>query len=637
MSNFDVVPAIANALGDERSQPSHVESRLRLVKVYMLLNRVPEAMRLLMATRAMAERYQIEDLASSTLMAHVEEEFAEVALQQGDRAAAIAALRSARGRLARAGVVERSSSLGRRRVPFDSRLLSVSAKLLALIGQIESSPLRDPKAIQEVLEIAADFGASRADLNAQQASRSVDPAAGDLTELLRREGLLVDELIDLRGLLASQVTRPGETGDAGRDLLQARMREVIAELHTLKQRLGQSVDGASAALARFQGRPSALIPNDAAHWQWVLHPAGNTVVCVTSEGLWLARLDADVAPLRQSVATLVDSLTAAARSSPDKMPAYPVALASQVYAALFGSVAHRLPPAMHWIISPPPIFDRLPWGALVPGAASSAKRGTEWLNDRFAITVTPSLTAWIQLQDRAATRARMAFLGIGDPLGSGAVGPASLGKRGTYVASISPAAPIVVAAQSSFGRELRSAARLFPRDSSNLLKGKDATKRMLQQTDLADYRIVLFSTHGFLSGSVLRSLGPSLQLTKGSGDARDQFLSSAEIARFKLDADVVVLSACDTSASDGFVDTEGFSGLTSAFLLAGARTVVATLWPVETTSAETLTVEALGAYVRNSGQSFAYALRTAALAKAHGADGRYRHPYYWSGFIAVGR
>ena len=105
----------------------------------------------------------------------------------------------------------------------------------------------------------------------------------------------------------------------------------------------------------------------------------------------------------------------------------------------------------------------------------------------------------------------------------------------------------------------------------------------------------------------------------------------------RLDADVVFLSACDTSASDGSRDAEGFSGLTSAFLLAGARSVVATLWPVETDATSTFVQVAMRAYERDPNRPFSFSLQEAALAVMTSSISEWRHPAFWSPFVVVGR
>jgi CHAT domain-containing protein len=104
-----------------------------------------------------------------------------------------------------------------------------------------------------------------------------------------------------------------------------------------------------------------------------------------------------------------------------------------------------------------------------------------------------------------------------------------------------------------------------------------------------------------------------------------------------LSADIVVLSACDTSGSDGHMDSEGFSGLTSAFLFAGARNVVATLWPVETQATKFLTTRMLKHYVSGAEPGAAFALRRATLELIRSADGRRAHPAFWSAFVVVGQ
>ena len=176
---------------------------------------------------------------------------------------------------------------------------------------------------------------------------------------------------------------------------------------------------------------------------------------------------------------------------------------------------------------------------------------------------------------------------------------------------------------------------MYGQERRTVLKDKAATKAALLSLTLSNYRVLLFSTHGHMAGAISRSIGPSLEL---SGTRIDQrFLAADEIARLSLDANLVVLSACDTSASDGQLDAEGFSGLTSAFLLAGARTVVASLWPVETESALRLTTHMMRTIQRDPSRAVAWAVRDAMLDAIGSPVLALRHPGFWAAFVVVGQ
>ena len=91
--------------------------------------------------------------------------------------------------------------------------------------------------------------------------------------------------------------------------------------------------------------------------------------------------------------------------------------------------------------------------------------------------------------------------------------------------------------------------------------------------DLSDYRVLAFATHGLVSGE-LSGLGePALVFTppETGTEADDGLLTASEIATLKLDADWVILSACNTAAADGTPGAEGLSGMAKAFFYAAGR------------------------------------------------------------------
>ena len=105
------------------------------------------------------------------------------------------------------------------------------------------------------------------------------------------------------------------------------------------------------------------------------------------------------------------------------------------------------------------------------------------------------------------------------------------------------------------------------------------------------------------------------------------------ILRLKLNADLVTLSACRTGLGK-LVNGEGVLGLTRAFLYAGTRSVLASLWNVN----DTATAQLMTAFYRNlkRGLSKDEALRQAKLELLHGKQPSWRHPYFWASFVLIG-
>ena len=119
-----------------------------------------------------------------------------------------------------------------------------------------------------------------------------------------------------------------------------------------------------------------------------------------------------------------------------------------------------------------------------------------------------------------------------------------------------------------------------------LYLGKAANEQNVETLDLSHYRIVAFATHGLIPGDLDGLTQPALALTAPdiAGIKGDGLLTMEKILALKLDADWVVLSACNTAAGAG-AGAEAASGLGSAFFYAGTRALLVTNWSVQSTSA----------------------------------------------------
>jgi len=154
---------------------------------------------------------------------------------------------------------------------------------------------------------------------------------------------------------------------------------------------------------------------------------------------------------------------------------------------------------------------------------------------------------------------------------------------------------------------------------------------------LANYRILHFATHGAMAGEVTGSAEPGLILTppKTGSETDDGYLSASEITTLKLNADWVILSACNTAAG-GADGAEALSGLARAFFYAGARALLVSHWAVASDPTVQLITGAFEASNRSPDIGRAEALRESMIAMIEGKDKRLAHPEYWSPFILVG-
>ena len=173
--------------------------------------------------------------------------------------------------------------------------------------------------------------------------------------------------------------------------------------------------------------------------------------------------------------------------------------------------------------------------------------------------------------------------------------------------------------------------------------GAEASEKRVKTTDLSNRRIVVFATHGLVPGDLDGLSQPALALATPEDGGEDGLLTLSEIMGLRLNADLVVLSACNTAAGDG-AGAEAISGLARGFLYAGARALLVSGWPVETTSARLLTTK-LFERQKKENTTWPEALRRASLTLAEEGvyrlkDGRaafsYAHPLFWAPFFIVG-
>src|SRR5262249_28607766 len=134
--------------------------------------------------------------------------------------------------------------------------------------------------------------------------------------------------------------------------------------------------------------------------------------------------------------------------------------------------------------------------------------------------------------------------------------------------------------------ELKAIAKRLNVPDSDIHLGSSATETAVKSAALADYRIVYFATHGLVAGEIEGLGEPALVLSlpRAPSPADDGLLTAGEVAQLKLDADWVVLSACNTAAGDK-PGAEALSGLARAFFYAGARALLVSHWPVNSKAA----------------------------------------------------
>ena len=188
--------------------------------------------------------------------------------------------------------------------------------------------------------------------------------------------------------------------------------------------------------------------------------------------------------------------------------------------------------------------------------------------------------------------------------------------------------------------ELCTVARNLKADASEVLLGAGATEHKVKALSasgaLANYRIVHFATHGALAGQINGASEPGLILSPPveATEDDDGYLSASEIAGLKLDADWVILSACNTAAG-GAKGAEALSGLARAFFYAQARAMLVSHWAVNSDVTVKLITGAVSRLAADKTMGRAEAMRQAMLALIDNG-GPEAHPAYWAPFVVVG-
>jgi CHAT domain-containing protein len=370
-----------------------------------------------------------------------------------------------------------------------------------------------------------------------------------------------------------------------------------------------------------------------------------------SEKVAAFRRGLDVEALRQS----------AQRSKP---VLFDLGLANELYAALIGPVEEVTKDAGHLLVVPSGPLTALPFHLPVTEKPATAipqlkdigsYRDAAWMIKRQGLSVLPALASLKALRQVARRdRGARPLVGFADPVFDPAERAKALAER--------RAAPTDVAVTGSYsdfwqgaGIDRVKLARYLPSllDTADELKavaaklgaaagdvhlGSDASETTVKQTALADYWVVHFATHGLVAGDVAGLGEPSLALTqpKQPTELDDGPLTASEVAQLKLNADWVVLSACNTAAADK-PGAEALSGLARAFFYAGARALLVSHWSVDSEAATRLTTSTFAVMMADPKLGRAAALRNAMLAYMNDKSSPLNaYPAFWGPFSIIG-
>jgi CHAT domain-containing protein len=293
--------------------------------------------------------------------------------------------------------------------------------------------------------------------------------------------------------------------------------------------------------------------------------------------------------------------------------------------------------------------------ALVTGPASDL-RSAPWLVREFAIAQVPGAAAFVSLRNvQPPAPAPKAMIGFGDPLfrtaasatSTKAVANAAPKARNLVVAANAPQASTyavdtgfryaAIPALPETRDELIALAKALGADpGADLFLGAAASRRKVLTTPLADRRVVAFATHGLLPGEIPSLSKPALAMAATDDPNESPLLDLDDVLTLKLNAQWVVLSACNTAGGER--DGAAMSGLVRGFFFAGARSVLATQWAVESEASRQLVGLIFADVAKDPKAGRAAGLRQAQLAMIDGSvgGGGYAHPFFWAPYTLFG-
>ncbi len=570
----------------------------------------------------------------------------------------------------------------------EHRVRLILEAYLAHLANLSGTPLEKALGIN-----AAEAGFQVADsARGQLVQRAVSAASArasvkekKLADLIRAEQDARKRLTAQTGLLAGILSKPSDQQDT----------KAVTALRANTAKLRKGLEGINREIRKkFPGYADLLNPKapKSAEVQAALGPDEAFVSIYLGRDrsyVWAVPKSGDVvfhasdltqAKAAKYVEALRDALNPQAATLGD-IPDFDVRIAYRLYTKILKPVEAGWRQAKSLLVSTNGALGQLPLSLLPTeksrvetenGSLFAGYRNIKWLARSHAITLLPSVSTLMTLRSvPKGAKDRRPFIGFGNPVfketrtkvaeaPTKAVG--ALAARGVLRTRGMPirlrAAPkadeMKMPDLSSLphlpdtGEEVRSIAIAMQADPSTAVKlGVKANEDTIGKEDLRKYRVIAFATHGLIPGDLAGLREPALALSapglaKSGGDG---LLTMSEIMGLKLDADWVVLSACNTGSGRG-AGAEAVSGLGRAFFYAGTRALLVSSWPVETTSARLLTTDVFDRLTKDQSLSRAVALQEAVSAlidKPGQTDAEtnaplfyYAHPIFWAPFILVG-
>jgi CHAT domain-containing protein len=620
--------------------------------------------------------------------------------QQGDRRRALAAFQQTVPKLL--GAIQQDEEAQSGRVARAMRVKIILEAYIALLAEVYQS--QAPGLLQfdllgesfRIADAARSSNVQRA--LAESAARASLPDA-KVAGLARGEQDARQRIQAMSGILLRLLNAPADQQSpklvadiqktiddlkVARALLRAEIESKFPDYANLIDPKPATMEQARAALRTEEALISIYVGDDKTY-VWAIPKLGAPAFAVVPQG------EREVTRIVAEVRKAFD----VGDASIAQFPKYDVGAAYKLYSALLAPVESGWKDATSLLIVPHGALGQLPFSLLVTAPVEApvssvmpfeGYQQVPWLIRKAAITQLPSVNALVTLRATPQPSSeRRAFVGFGDPYFSKeqqaqadrqGLPQVAMLTRGMALRNLSitkvaipmpgtpdgaqPSAVLrnapAIANSSMLAQlarlpdtadEIREIAQALKADSViDVFLGVAANEKNVKTMDLSNRKVIAFATHGLVPGDLNGLEQPALALTAPdvAGIDGDGLLTMDEILGLKLNADWVVLSACNTASGDG-AGAEAVSGLGRAFFYAGARALLVTNWPVETRSARLLTTDLFKRQSENPNLTRADALRQSMLGMMDGqgqrdASGKlqfsYAHPLFWAPFTLVG-
>jgi CHAT domain-containing protein len=418
------------------------------------------------------------------------------------------------------------------------------------------------------------------------------------------------------------------------DQAQAALLQAEALVRTLSPNYGQLVQDVVPASAVF----AALHPDEAFVGLFLSQDSGWAFALRNGE-ISIAKIDGGtdaIGPLVKAIRAGIEKTEVAS------LPVFDIDGTRKLYDLTLAGVAAKIRGAKSLVIAPTGPLLSVPFEVLLTGPADLSKLAeAPWLVRQATITHVPAATNFVSLRKVANTSAASkAWFGFGDfhPVSVAQADRtfpvATCGDSGVLLASLPPLPGAV--------KELESARAVLGAATGDELTGDRYTVEQVLNTPLKDYRILHFAAHALLPTD-LRCQTEAAIVTSpspGADDAKGALLSASKLLGLDLDANLVILSACNSGGPGGGAG-ESLSGLARSFFFARARSLLVTHWEVSDQVAALLVVLTINNMKEKPGDGVTGAIRDAQLSLLdQAATGKLppeiAHPFFWAPFAVIG-